>query len=71
MELLVEMALSRSDAIDLCTSLGEQFIKHYDKLFKEPNAQSRNHWIKELKKWFKKINSLDFSGYINFRSRWY
>lgn len=57
-KLIKDMALSRTDAMDRCISLGKKFIEHFDKLFKEPNSNARNHWVSEMKNWYKAVKEI-------------
>ncbi len=53
-----DMAISRSQAMDKCMSLGECFIKHFDKIYKNPNARECNHWIAEMDAWYKAVKKI-------------
>lgn len=53
-----DMALSRSDAMDRCISLGKKFIEHFDKIYKNPKSRDVNHWINEMNAWFQKVKEI-------------
>lgn len=55
-DILNEMAISRSDAIDKCEELGIKFIEYFEKIIKEPKSSSVNHWMNEMQKWLDRIN---------------
>ena len=55
---LMEMALSRSDAIITCVPLGKKFIKHFHKLYNNPNDDSVNHWITEMDAFYKEVKEI-------------
>lgn len=55
-DILNEMAISRSDAIDKCEELGIKFIEHFEKIIKEPKSSSVNHWMNEMQRWLDRIN---------------
>ena len=52
-----DMALSKSDAIDKCISLGKQFIKHFDKVYNNSNSRDVEHWLGEMIGWLKTVKS--------------
>ena len=52
------MALSRTDAMDRCINLGKKFIEHFDKIYKEPKAQARNHWEGEMQNWLNSVKQI-------------
>ena len=54
-EQLIEMALTRSDAIGRCTSLGEEFIIHFDKVYTHPEDNAVNHWKGEMQGWLSSV----------------
>lgn len=56
MENLLEMSLEKNKAIDRCISLGKQFTKHFDKLYRDPDNPAKNHWIEEMRNWLDDIN---------------
>lgn len=53
-----DMALSRTDAMDRCISLGKKFIEHFDKVYKNPNNSARNHWLSEMNTWWKSVKEI-------------
>ena len=53
-----DMALSRTDAMDRCISLGKRFIEHFDKVYKNPNDSARNHWLSEMNAWWKSVKEI-------------
>ena len=55
---LLEMAMSRSAAIDRCETLGIRFIDHFKKIVMEPEAQVVNHWINEMQGWMDSVNRI-------------
>lgn len=55
---LIEMAITRADAIEECMSLGKKFIEHFRKAYKEPNAEVLNHWCNEMQGWYNKVKGI-------------
>ena len=56
---LVEMALSRGEAIDICMSLGKQFTNHFNKVCDEgKNSSNFKHHCEEMQSWFDKVKSI-------------
>lgn len=53
-----DMALSRTDAMDRCISLGKRFIEHFDKIYKNPNDSSVQHWKGEMKGWLDSVKEI-------------
>ena len=53
-----DMTLSRADAMDRCINLGKKFIEHFDKIYKEPKAQARNHWEGEMQNWLNSVKQI-------------
>lgn len=53
-----DMALSRADAIERCISLGKKFIEHFDKIYKNPNDSSVQHWKGEMKGWLNSVKEI-------------
>lgn len=53
-----DMALSRSDAMERCISLGKKFIEHFDKIYKDPNCQAVNHWTSEMQGWLNNVREI-------------
>lgn len=53
--MLLEMALSKSDAIDRCINLGIPFIEHYHKIYLDKNSPSKEHWMTEMQSWLDKV----------------
>lgn len=53
-----DMALSRTDAMDRCISLGKRFIEHFDKIYKNPNDRSVQHWKGEMKGWLDSVKEI-------------
>lgn len=53
-----DMAIPMSRAMDKCMSLGKCFIKHFDKVYKNPNARECNHWIAEMDAWYKSVTGI-------------
>lgn len=59
MVILNEMAMSRGDAIDLCISLGEKFIEHFNKIVELGlNDEYFNHHCVEMQAWFDRVNKI-------------
>lgn len=56
LKILNEMALSRSDAIDLCIGLGKQFIEHYRKI--SNNDCSFYHHVQEMQSWWDRVKRI-------------
>lgn len=54
-EYLLEMAYNKADAMERCASLGEQFVEHFNKIYKEPNSKAVNHWVNEMQGWYNSI----------------
>lgn len=55
---IVDMAIKRSDAIDRCISLGEKFIEHFHKIYKNPDDINVSHWIGEMQGWLNSVKKL-------------
>lgn len=55
---VLDMALSRADAMDRCISLGKKFISHFDKIFKSPKDDAVQHWQGEMKGWFNSVKEI-------------
>lgn len=53
-----DMALSRADAMERCISLGKRFIEHFDKIYKNPNDSSVQHWRGEMKGWLDSVKEI-------------
>ena len=55
---LNEMALSRSDAIDRCMNLGNQFINHFHKAVLDTIEESFSHHCSEMQNWFNMVKDI-------------
>ena len=55
---IYDMALSRADAMERCISLGKRFIEHFDKIYKNPNDSSVQHWRGEMKGWLDSVKEI-------------
>lgn len=55
---IYDMALSRADAMERCISLGKRFIEHFDKIYKNPNDSSVQHWKGEMKGWLDSVKEI-------------
>ena len=56
---LNEMALSKSDAIDRCISLGNRFIEHFLKVIKEGKThQDFLHHCQEMQAWYDSVRKI-------------
>ena len=53
-----DMALSQSDAMNRCIYLGELFIKHFHKIYNNPQDINVNHWSKEMQGWLKSVKKI-------------
>lgn len=67
-----EMAFSKSEAIDKCIELGEKFIQHFHKVYREgKNSDCFTHHCSEMQAWldkcrrFKLKNTNDYLTPIN------
>lgn len=67
-----EMAFSKSEAIDKCIELGEKFIQHFHKVYREgKNSDCFTHHCNEMQAWldkcrrFKLKNTNDYLTPIN------
>lgn len=49
---LEEQVQSRVDAINVCYSLGKNFIEHFNKIYIDRNNQAVNHWCSEMQAWY-------------------
>lgn len=48
-----DMAMEQSKAIDKCSSLGKQFVKHFEKIYEEGiNSKNFLHHCKEMRNWY-------------------
>lgn len=58
-EYLAEMVMSRGEAIDVCMSLGEQFIEHFNKVCKEGKlSKDFHHHCQEMQTWYNKVKGI-------------
>lgn len=58
-EYLVEMAMSRAEAIDICMSLGKQFVEHFNKVCKEgKTGKDFQHHCQEMQSWYDKVKNI-------------
>ena len=58
-EYLAEMAMSRGAAIDVCMSLGKQFIEHFNKICKEGKlSRDFYHHCQEMQTWYNKVRGI-------------
>ena len=70
MQIIKEMAYNRSDAINRCADLGEQFISHFNKIMDAGDINDPDfiHHCTEMDAWyiyrFLKFNILDLSNMI-------
>lgn len=55
---LLEMSMTKMEAIDRCEILGKRFIEHFRKIACEPNSQARNHWCNEMQGWMNSVNGI-------------
>lgn len=56
---LNEMAISKSEAMDKCLSLGKQFIEHYHKVYLEgPDSRDFQHHCHEMQTWYNSVRSI-------------
>ena len=56
-----DMAYTRKQALDKCWDLAEPFIEHFEKIYKNPKAQTVHNWCVEMQtKWFKPIEDIVF-----------
>lgn len=53
-----DMVMTRPNAIDLCLSLGKQFIKHFHKIYTRKDDISLKGWVHEMATWFNKVSSI-------------
>lgn len=59
LQMMNEMAIPRADAIDLCTSLGKNFINHFKEIYiKGKHDVDFKHHCQELQSWYDKINDI-------------
>lgn len=52
---LLEMSMSRVDAINKCYSIGKLFIEHFDKIYKRKSDIDINHWCSEMQAWYNEM----------------
>ena len=58
-ENLLEMALSRLDAMDRCIAYGEKFCEHFNLICKEgKDSPDFNHHCGELQGWFRTVKKI-------------
>lgn len=55
---LIEMALSRTDAIDRCIGKGKIFIEHFNKIYNNPKVDTVHHWCSEMQSWYNDIMNI-------------
>ena len=58
MEVINEMAMSTSQAMERCYSLGTRFIEHFKKLYENPDNNAVNHWCAEMQCWINAVNKI-------------
>ena len=57
---LSEQTLNRSEVIITCIELGNRFIEHFDKIYKNCNSTTIPHWCKEMQAWYNECRRLKF-----------
>lgn len=57
---LNEMAYERSYIIDKCGELGEMFVSHFDKCWKDDNIDTQKHHLSEMQSWYDKVVKFKF-----------
>lgn len=50
-----DLAMSKSDAADICMGLGKKFMQHFAKICNQPQSPAREHWIAEMQSWWNKV----------------
>lgn len=69
---LLEMAITRSEAIDRCMNLGQRFIEHFKKIVEEDSEKDvLNHWCNEMQGWFDQVSKIKLkpkSNYLQFNN---
>ena len=55
---IIDMAMQRKDAIDRCIELGEKFIEHFHKIYKNPDDINVNHWVGEMQGWLNSVKKI-------------
>lgn len=55
---MVDMAMQRNDAIDRCIKLGEKFIEHFHKIYKNPSDINVNHRAGEMQGWLNSVKKI-------------
>ena len=56
---LNEIAMSRRDAIDKCSDLGYQFVKHFKKVIQEGiESEDFHHHCKEMQSWYEQVKDI-------------
>lgn len=55
---ITDMAVERRDVIDRCINLGEKFIEHFHKIYKNSNDINVNHWTGEMQGWLNTVKRI-------------
>ena len=56
--IITELAKGRGDAMSECESLGKQFIKHFNKIYNNPDDINIHHWETEMATWLNKVSHI-------------
>lgn len=62
MTILNELAFDKSKIADKCYDLGQQFVSHFDKIYKEDNNETKKHHAAEMQNWYDQVKDLRFKG---------
>lgn len=54
---LQDMVYSRKDLFEKVTNLAPKFVKHFDKIWQQPQSTALNHWTSEMQAWLNTILS--------------
>lgn len=70
---IIDMAMSKNEAIDKCMELGEKFIEHFHKIYKNPNDVNVNYWAGEMQGWLNTVRKIKLKitkDYLNDGHLW-
>ena len=56
--MIVDVAIKRSDVIDRFIKLGEKFIEHFHKIYKNPDDINVNHRAGEMQGWLNSVKKI-------------
>lgn len=55
-----DMAIPKEKAESRCFELGNNFVEHMEEIFENPTIECIDHWLGEMKGWYKQVSRLVF-----------